>query len=223
MEARHSPPTHWFSRPGMQAVAAFLAFCGLSLLSRLVPAVFLLVVASGIAFPLLWARQTGDWAAIGFTRRNMVPALGWGMLIGAIGVATTLFAARSDPFPEPPIMAVQMIIGTPMWLLIMSPFQEFFFRGWLQPRFASVLGEWQGIGMTTVLFTAWHFLAPFQDAPGALLDIATATSILTMLGMGLAFGAIFLRTGNIVAPWLGHALMGIALVAVGGMTFVQYT
>lgn len=208
------------SRPGLEALLAYAVFAGLSLLSRFVPPVFLLVVVSGIAFPLLWARRTRDWAGIGFTRRNVGPALAWGLAAGAVGVAATVLIARLDPFPEPVLPGAQLLVGIPTWLLIMSPFQEFFFRGWLQPRLVAVLGAWKGIVVTTVLFAGWHFMAPFQDAQGALLDLMT---VLTMLGMGLAFGAIFHLTGNIVAPWLGHALMGIALVAVGGMTFLQYT
>ncbi|MDV3222268.1 CPBP family intramembrane glutamic endopeptidase [Intrasporangium sp.] len=211
------------SRPGLEALLAYAVFSGLSLLSRFVAPVFLLVVVSGIAIPLLWARRTRDWAAIGFTRRNVRPALAWGLAAGAVGAAVTVLMARIDPFPEPVLPGAQLIVGIPLWLLIMSPFQEFFFRGWLQPRLVAVLGVWKGIVVTTVLFAVWHFLAPFQNAPGALLDLTTVISVLTMLGMGLAFGAIFQRTGNIVAPWLGHALMGIALVAVGGMTFLQYS
>ncbi|MBM4431108.1 MAG: CPBP family intramembrane metalloprotease [Chloroflexi bacterium] len=46
--------------------------------------------------------------------------------------------------------------------------------------------------------------------------------IVTTLAMGLGFGYIFQRARNIVAPWLAHALMIIATIAVGAMTIVQY-
>jgi membrane protease YdiL (CAAX protease family) len=39
--------------------------------------------------------------------------------------------------------------------------------------------------------------------------------------VGLLFGYIHQRTQNIVAPWLAHAIAGIALVMVGGMSFVR--
>jgi len=39
--------------------------------------------------------------------------------------------------------------------------------------------------------------------------------------VGLLFGYIHQRTKNIVAPWLAHAIAGVALVLVGGMSFIQ--
>jgi len=48
------------------------------------------------------------------------------------------------------------------------------------------------------------------------------SGMLFATGMGILFGYIFQRTGNIVAPWLAHVLAGLALVLTGAMTFVQY-
>jgi hypothetical protein len=56
----------------IEALIALAAFCGLSALSRLFPLVWALVPVSGIAFPLLWAWRTREWARMGFTRRNLV-------------------------------------------------------------------------------------------------------------------------------------------------------
>jgi membrane protease YdiL (CAAX protease family) len=216
-------PMKMSARPLIEAVVAYVVFCLLSIGSRYLPPLFLLVVVGGIALPLLWARLTHDWAAIGFTRRNLGPALLWGVAIGALGAASIFLGARLNPFPEAPLPGLQLAIGIPIWLLFLSPFQELFFRGWLQPRFDDAAGRWGGLIVTTVCFVVWHFISPFQGTPGALLDIASISSILTMVGMGLAFGYSFQRTGNIVAPWLAHAMMGVALVSVGGMTFIQYT
>ena len=58
-----------------EALIALVAFCSLSALSRLFPLVWLLVPVSGMAFPLLWAWRTRDWARMGFTRRNLGQAL----------------------------------------------------------------------------------------------------------------------------------------------------
>jgi hypothetical protein len=73
-------------RPLVEAVIVYAAFCGLSLISRLTPPVFFLVVVSGIAFPLIWGRVTRDWAAMGFTRPRLVPALAWRLGGGLAGV-----------------------------------------------------------------------------------------------------------------------------------------
>jgi membrane protease YdiL (CAAX protease family) len=40
--------------------------------------------------------------------------------------------------------------------------------------------------------------------------------------MGVLLGYAFQRTGNIVAPWLGHVIAGLTLVLNGTMVFLQY-
>jgi len=61
----------------IEAVITYVAFCGIGFLSRFVLPVFLLVLVSGIAFPLVWAKRTRSWSSIGFTRRNLGQALQW--------------------------------------------------------------------------------------------------------------------------------------------------
>jgi membrane protease YdiL (CAAX protease family) len=200
-----------------EAVIALLAFCGLSLASRLVVPLFLLVVGGGLFFPLVWGMYARDWRTMGFTRRNMGPGLIWGAGSGLLLMAVIWFTTehRLAPF-----FGLQLIVGFPVWLLIMSPFQEFFFRGWLQPRFETSLGRWPGLVVTSTGFAAWHLCPPFEQAQ--IVPIASLYGMVFTTGMGLVFGYAFRRTGNIVAPWLAHVLAGLTLVLSGAMTFVQY-
>jgi hypothetical protein len=103
----------------IEAVIAYVAFCGLSVLSRFVPPVFLLVIVSGIAFPLVWAMLTRDWAAIGFTRRNLGQALLWGVGAGLVTSLIGFLTAEERSFA--PMLGLQLGVGIPIWLLIMSP------------------------------------------------------------------------------------------------------
>lgn len=200
-----------------EAVIAFLGFCGLSLLSRLYAPLLLLVVASGLGFPLLWGVLTRDWKTMGFTRRNAGQALIWGAGSGALLMVIIWFTTEHKLAP---FFGLQLVVGIPLWLLIMSPFQEFFFRGWLQPRFEKALGIWPGLLVTAVGFAVWHLCPPFEEAQ--IVPIASAFGLAFTTAMGLVFGYIFRRTGNIVAPWLAHVLAGLTLVLSGAMTFVQY-
>jgi membrane protease YdiL (CAAX protease family) len=51
--------------------------------------------------------------------------------------------------------------------------------------------------------------------------LTTALGIASTFAAGLVYGYAFSRCKNIIAPWLGHALSGIAFVFVGAMDFVQ--
>jgi membrane protease YdiL (CAAX protease family) len=200
-----------------EALVALVAFCGLSALSRLFPPVWALVPFSGIAFPLLWAWRTREWARMGFTRRNLSQASLWGLGVGLLLLAIEWFTTEHKAAP---FFLLQLAVATPIWLLIMSPFQEFFFRGWLQPRFQDALGLWPGLAVTAITFALWHLCPPFEQAQ--IVPIMSTYGMFFTLAMGLLFGYIFQRTGSIVAPWLAHVLAGLALVLTGAMTFVQY-
>ncbi len=223
MEARNqASPRTGVRRQLSEAIAALAAFSALSILSRVVQPVFFLVVVAGIAFPLIWARRTRDWGALGFTRQNLGPALAWGAAGGILGLVYILVMARIDRYPQPPLLGVQLAMGIPLAFLLMAPFQEFFFRGWLQPRFENALGRWIGLLVTAVAFALWHLLPPFEGSPSTTLSMTSPQSLLTTVGMGLLFGYIFRRTRSIFAPWLAHAVWIVALVVVGALTFVQY-
>jgi membrane protease YdiL (CAAX protease family) len=200
-----------------EAVTALVAFCALSLLSRLVPLLFLLVVGGGLLFPLIWGVFTKDWKSMGFTRRNLGPGLLWGAGGGLLLMVVIWYTTehRLAPF-----FGLQLIVGIPVWLLIMSPFQEFFFRGWLQPRFENALGLWPGLVATSISFAVWHLCPAFEQAQ--IVPIMSLYGMVFTTVMGLIFGYTFCRTRNIMAPWLAHVLAGLTLVLSGAMTFVQY-
>jgi membrane protease YdiL (CAAX protease family) len=142
-----------------EALIALAVFCGLSGLSRLFPPVWSLVPISGIAFPLLWGWRRREWARMGFTRRNLGRASLWGLGAGLLLLAIEWFTTEHKTVP---LFRVQLAVATPIWLLIMSPFQEFFFRGWLQPRFQDALGLWPGLIVTSISFALWHLCPPFE-------------------------------------------------------------
>lgn len=219
-------PVHWeettgFSRPLIEALVGYGLFCALGLVSRFLPVVFVLFVAYGIAFPLVWAKITGSWQVMGFSRRNLSSALAWGLAAGIAWAIYTYVLFRRDEV-LPPLWGLQVAIAVPIWLLVMSPFQEFFFRGWLQPRLEAVAGRWGGLGITAVLFTFWHFFPRLEGTPTATVPLSTPLGVVSIVLAGLLFGYIFRRTESILAPWLAHAVGGIALVLIGEMSFIQY-
>jgi membrane protease YdiL (CAAX protease family) len=155
---------------------------------------------------------------MGFTRRNWQAALLWGL---AGGVATSLLGwATVGGGSLAPNLGLQLAIGVPLSLLMASPFQEFFFRGWLQTRFEGAWGPWGGLLAANACFTLWHYLAPLSGAEGSSFPLSTLAGLLSTFAAGLIYGYSFLRTRNILAPCLAHALALITFVLIGAMDLV---
>ena len=105
----------------------------------------------------------------------------------------------------------------------MSPFQEFLFRGWLQPRLQAALGRWPGLVAAALAFAGWHYFPPLEKTMTSTLPVSTPLGTVSAVALGLLMGYVYDRSRNMVAPWLGHALAGMALVLTGTLSFVHYT
>ena len=222
MSSNHASGRRKGRRTLLVTAAWYAAYCAIGLVSRFVPVAFVLFVLFGIAFPLLWARFSGDGQAVGFTKWNLGTALLWGLGTGLVwGVYT--YAAFGEDGRLPPLWGLQVAIAFPIWLLVWSPFQEFFFRGWMQPRLEGVMGKGWGLVATSLAFTAWHFFPQLQGTITTTLPLSSALGIVSIFASGCLFGYIYQRTDSIVAPWLAHALGGIALVLMGRMVFLHYS
>lgn len=206
------------SRPRLVLIiVGYVAFCGISLLSRWVYPLFALVVLVGITLPLAWGGFTKEWAAMGFSRRDLRKALLWGVGAGIVSSIAGLAVLKERSVASN--LGLQLLMGIPFWLLVISPFQEFFFRGWMQSGLEEVWGGWWGLVIGNVCFTAWHYVSPIVDM--ATLPLASSGGLVATFVAGLAYGYAFNRSQNVIAPWLGHAVSGVVFVVVGAMDFGQ--
>lgn len=194
-----------------------LIFFILSIISRSIYSLFSLVVVIGIGFPLLWDGLSKEWQSLGFFKRNVKNSLAWGIGVGIISSLVGLLVLREiDP---PNNLGLQLIIGIPFWILVISPFQEFFFRGWMQSRLSDFFGKWIGLILANVCFTAWHYLSPIIDL--APFPLTSYIGLASTFFVGLLYGYSFQRSQNIIAPWLGHTISGIVFIIIGTMDLIQ--
>jgi membrane protease YdiL (CAAX protease family) len=184
------------------------------------PSFISLMALMGLAFPLLLAWQTDDWQSMGFTRRNAVPALGWGLAAGLVSALVGLWAVNRWTLVEN--WGVELLIGLLLWALLAVPFQEFFFRAYLQTRLGILFGKTTGLLVTVVVFTAWHYLLPiFGPGSGSDYPIDTWPGLAGTLLAAFIYGYVFQRTGNVLAPWLAHTIAGVAFLLVGAAGMVM--
>ncbi len=113
--------------PGVISLIGFLGFFLLSHFSRQYSSLFGLVVLLGIGFPLFWGLYTQNWTGLGFSKGKLSQALKWGIPAGIL--SSLLGTLVINNFSLPDQLGKQLLVGIPLWILIISPFQEFFFRG----------------------------------------------------------------------------------------------
>jgi membrane protease YdiL (CAAX protease family) len=201
----------------VEVLVGYSVFCGLSLLSRTTYPLFGLIVLIGIGWPLAWGKFTQEWATLGFSTQNLGQALLWGGGAGVLSSVMGVMVLKEIAIARD--LGQQLLMGIPLWFLIISPFQEFFFRGWMQSKLEDSLGAWWGLLIANICFTLWHYVSPIVDM--ATFPLTTVAGALSTFVAGLAYGYTFQRSRNILSPWLGHTIAGVGFIIVGAMDFVQ--
>jgi len=208
-------PENTHTYPGLNLLV-FGAFCGLTALGFLNPALLGPSVLLGLALPVIWAWRTHDWSPLGLSRDRLGPGLAWGLAGGILAAITATLVTPQPAIPTD--LAGELLIGIPLWLLVASPYQELFFRGWLQPHLERAWGRWPGLLAATGLFTLWHYVLPL--ASGSSYPLATWGGLLGVLAAGLIYAISYQQARSVIAPWLAHALSGITFILLGAAGFL---
>jgi membrane protease YdiL (CAAX protease family) len=191
-------------------------FFGFSALGRLTMGIGLsLMSIAGFLIPLSQAWRTGAWREMGFALPNKRAIGQW--TVGA-GLFTALLGIiLIGKVAIPPNLLVQMLVGAIVWILAASPFQELFFRAWLQTRLQKLLGDFSGLMLASILFVLWHYVAPLNTTA---VPLYTLPGLLGTFLAGLVYGYSFYRTRSFATPWLAHATAGMAFVLIGSVDFL---
>jgi len=114
-----------------------------------------------------------------------------------------------------------MTIGSFAFAAVLSPFQELFFRAWLQPRLEGVGGPFNSAVLASLLFMFWHWLPPFSESGDMSLNVISLTGSISTFLLGMACGVAYWRTRRLLAPWLSHTIAGATITALGKVSFLQ--
>lgn len=224
----------WLSLAGLCALAAAVSFWYVLLpRRRAVDLLFLVLVAAVVlskVFPrfypstvprapaqllgqLMWIRlgvlaalsfRRAEGAGFGFlpTRRDWAIGIQHYLMFIPVGVLLGLAIgfARFDPHPPAgwqfPALALATFLGM-LWVVALS--EEFFFRGLLQRWLSEWLrSQWTGLVAASILFGLLHL--PFRSFPNWRFALLASVA-------GFFYGHAFLRTGNIRAAMVAHALV----------------
>lgn len=153
-----------------------------------------------LALPLLALLLVGvRWPELGLGRGQRV------------GLVSLLWCAIPLLYLVWALLVGQLSIGRLIGRLISNFmqngfFEEFLFRGALQTRLRGLWGSGWALVAQALLFGAWHLGLGYSSTDQAGLLPALASVILNQAMLGLAFGVIFERTGNLLAPSAVHLL-----------------
>lgn len=85
-------------------------------------------------------------------------------------------------------------------------FEEFLFRGALQTRLRSLTTPGWALVLQALVFGAWHLGLGYSNTGHAGLLPALASILFHLAVVGLAYGLIFERTGNLLVSSIVHVL-----------------
>lgn len=88
-------------------------------------------------------------------------------------------------------------------------FEEFLFRGALQTRLRRLMSPAWAIAITGLIFGVWHLGLGYANYGSVGLPATIASTIVYQGFMGVAFGIIFERTRNLIAPSIVHVVLNV--------------
>lgn len=103
----------------------------------------------------------------------------------------------------PPNVLARRLIGNS---LQNGFFEEFLFRGALQTRLNRLMPPMGALAVQAVLFGLWHLNGNTRMMGGDLLA-GLAVCFVSQAISGLAYGLVFSRTRNLLAPSVAHVMM----------------
>lgn len=145
---------------------------------------------------------------------------------GVIGLVLLLLTPggrflRSGQAP-PTTLALGLLASLGIAILTAGFHEEFFFRAVLQTRLSKALGSpFKGLFLATLIFSLYHlpfrlFVGDIWPSAGQIGYALALTFTEPVLG-GLIMGVLWLRTRNLVAPVIIHALV----LAISGLPMIM--
>lgn len=178
-----------------------------------------------LAFALLWERRLPRPSR---PRINGVAlGLGFGLVVAA-GILTLYFGLlRHSPYLAHTAAAVLAVLrnfgfdSLPRFLILAaylavvnSLFEEYYYRWFLFGRLRAFVSLPAAIVLSALAFAAHHVILLTVYFPG-LFWTAVAPLSLAVAAGGATWAWLYARTGSLYAPWVSHAVIDLAVLAVG--------
>jgi len=182
-------------------------------------------VALPLFFVLLWERRLPRprWPG----RDGVVLGLGFGLVVAAGMLGMYYGWLREAPLlahAATPLLAVLRKFGidalpgflafAAFAIVINSLFEEYYYRWFLFGRMRAFLPLPAAIVLSACVFMAHHVILLNVYIPGQFWTAVAPLSLCIAVGGGV-WAWLYARTGSLYAPWLSHAVIDAAILAIG--------
>lgn len=177
----------------------------------------------------LHGRQVGKAMLISAFGTILLLVLAYGLqwVILRIGGKQTVIAYAAIDSKEGKSGGLPFALWLLLGNLVNSFMEESLFRGVMMRHFARRMSPWKANWLQAVIFAAWHLVGPAKHYFLGKTDLAGAVAegAFIFLGSGasgFAYGALYLKTDSLWAPWIGHTINNTVLnmlhfATVGGL------
>ncbi len=213
---------------GMAAVY-FLALGGSGRPNLLQQAGYTAGKAFQFALPLLFLVLV-ERRKIAWQRPNtsgLLLGVGFGLLVGAIILGGYYGSLRSSmllvgmsgrvraKMAEFGVSSGMEFLALSLFLCLAHSFlEEYYWRWFVFGRLRTLLRLWPAVLLSSLGFMSHHVLILWAFAPDKVLTVVVPASLGIAVG-GAVWAWLYDRAGSLLAPWMSHALIDMALFIVG--------
>ncbi len=158
---------------------------------------------------------------------GLLLGLGFGLLVSAIMIGGYHGGLHSSKmFAESPARIRQKLdefgvtsplefLGLGLFIAVIHSFlEEYYWRWFVFGRLCTLMPVWPAIVLSSLGFMAHHVIVVYAYVPGRFWSAAVPASLAVALG-GAAWAWLYHKARSLIAPWLSHALIDIALFVIG--------
>ena len=178
-----------------------------------------------LAFVLLWERRLPRPRRP--HREGVALGLGFGLVVAA-GMLTAYYGwLRESPFLAHAPAALLAVLrkfgidtlpGFLTWsafaVAANSLFEEYYFRWFLFGRLRAFVPFWAAVALSALAFMAHHVILLNGFLGDRFWTVAAPLSLSIAVGGGV-WAWLYARTGSLYAPWVSHAIIDMAVMAIG--------